>query len=244
MSSFLDKTGLTKLWNLIKSYIDKNHPKYEILGNVDAPDIEIETPNLGGGSSGSLIGGNSSYIFPSEVSKAVSYILCGGLYGTSYDTPSFSGQIISPEEIEKIKNACENLTSTSFIIELTGPLFYRGLLKAMSPSKTEEELDIALEELKGSMEEDSSGMATEVKLMQNMKLYFNCSSFMNITGNIDESTEADESIYSFDFLTTFGSSSTSEGSQFIMSPICVMIGILSEYEVMYNVTLGSSNIGI
>ena len=62
MSSFLDKTGLTKLWNLIKSYIDKNHPKYEILGNVDAPDIEIETPNLPGGGS---TGGNY-YIMPED----------------------------------------------------------------------------------------------------------------------------------------------------------------------------------
>ena len=47
--------GLTRLWDLIKSYIDVNHPKYEIVGEADAPDIDIEQPNLPGGSGGNVV---------------------------------------------------------------------------------------------------------------------------------------------------------------------------------------------
>lgn len=53
--SFLDIIGLTRLWELVKSYIDVNHPKFEIVGDTDSPDIDIDTPDFPGGGGGNVV---------------------------------------------------------------------------------------------------------------------------------------------------------------------------------------------
>lgn len=115
MSSFLDKTGLTKLWDLIKSYIDKNHPKYEILGNVDDPNIEIETPNFGGGDST----GGDYYIMPDDFIITILEALESGSGGSSSSSTVLGNYTFTDNEWNKFSNAINNMKFTDFIFDFS-----------------------------------------------------------------------------------------------------------------------------